>query len=153
MRNLHDKMFFTFEYFRSAMMAMTRTYQNPLTGRIFFFVTYILESSNYRLQRMLGGHLVQPYAESRPDFAIRLCVPRPSLVKLYVSMGTGMLQSLSVFLCSTAPCDENFLPSFKTHVRKHLFPVFQKNHRGVSWTLYSLGIAVHVPGEKDICFS
>lgn len=37
-----------------------------------------------------------------------------------------MLQSLSVFLCSAAPCDKNFLPSFTRQVRKHLFPVPQK---------------------------
>lgn len=75
---------------------------------------------------MIGGHLVQPHAESRPDFAIRLCIPQPSLVKLCISLGAGMLQSLSVFLCSIAPCDKNFLPSFKRQVRKHLFPVFQR---------------------------
>lgn len=145
---------FDIEYFRSAVIAMRRTSQNPLADRIFnfFLLSYWLESSNYRLERMLGGHLVQPHAESRLDFTIRWCCPRPCLVKLCVSLGAGMLQSPSVFLCSTAPHEKNFLPSFKRQVRKHLFPVLQKRP-GVSWTPHSLGIAVHMPGDKDICFS
>lgn len=118
---------------------------------IFLVVIYWLESSNYRLEKILGGHLVQRHARSRSKFAIWWCVPRPSLVKLCISLGAGMLQSLSAFLCSAVPCEKNFLSSFKRQVRKHLFPVFQKSP-GVSWTLHSLGIAVHMPGDKDNLF-
>lgn len=118
---------FHMEYFKLPIITMTRTYQNPLTGRILIFFCYLpIRIIKLSIATVLGGHLVCPHAESRPGFAIRWSIPRPSLVKLCNSLRAGMLQSLSVFLCSTAPCDKNFLPSFKRQVRKHLFPVFQK---------------------------